>query len=338
MTDADDLIRKLGLRPLGFEGGYFRENVRSGLSLEGPVSRHFGGPRSLHTAIYYLLAPDSQSLLHRLKADEVYHFYAGDPVDLLLLHSDGTTETVVLGPDLSAGQVPQQLVPAGAWQGGTLRPGGRYALMGTTMSPGFHLDDFELGRYEPLAAQYPSEAPRIRQLTPTRVDTPRLELRAGTRDLVYAELHDRPSFETGLDAKVPPDWPPEGHTEASLRFAFDALGRGREQRDWWIWYFIDRAPSERRTLVGVGGFKGPPAAGRVEIGYGVVPSRRREGLATEAVQGLVGHAAQDPRVVRVEAETDLDDEASGGVLKAAGFRVEGSDPGRGSRRWVLELR
>lgn len=338
MSDADDLIRTLGLRPLGFEGGYFRENVRSALQLEGPASSAFTGPRSLHTAIYYLLAPDSQSLLHRLKADEVYHFYSGDPVDLFLLYPDGTTETVVLGADLAAGQVPQQLVPAGVWQGGALRPGGRYALMGTTMSPGFHLADFELGRYEPLAARYPGEAARIRQLTPTQVDTERLELRAGTRDLVYAELHDRPSFETGLDAQVPLDWPPEGHTEASLRYALDALGRGRDQRDWWIWYFIDRVNVSRRTLVGVGGFKGPPVAGRVEIGYGVAASRRRRGLATEAVIGLLDHAAEDPRVERVEAETDIDDEASGGVLKKAGFRVEGSDPGRGSRRWVRELR
>ena len=336
MIEADDLIRALNLRPLGFEGGYFRENVRSDRQLEGTLARELGGPRDLHTAIYYLLAPDSQSLLHRLKADEVYHFYSGDPVDLLLLYPDGTSETVVLGSDLTAGHRPQQLVPAGVWQGGALQPGGRYALMGTTMSPGFHLDDFELGRFEPLAAAYPLEAPRIRKLTPTRIETARLELRAATRDLIYAELHDRPGFETGLAARVPADWPPSGHTEASLHFALDALARGVEQRDWWQWYFIDRT-REPRELVGVGGFKGPPVSGAVELAYGIVAARRREGLASEAARGLLHHAQQDPRVTEVWAETDVTDSASTGVLEKVGFAPAGRDASGQSQRWRRAL-
>lgn len=345
--DAQSLIDALNLRPLGFEGGYFRETIRSPVRLERDLSTAFDGARSLHTAIYYLLAPDSQSLLHKLKADEVYHFYDGDPVDLLLLHPDGTTETVLLGPDLAAGQARQVWVPAGVWQGGTLRPGGRYALMGTTMSPGFERADFELGRFAELAPRYPAVADRIRALTPTQVDTPRLELRAATRDLLYAELHERPSFETGLAARVPDDWPPEGHVERSVNVAFEALAWGPEQRGWWLWYFIDRSPrrptperptQETPALIGVGGFKGPPRAGMVEIGYGIVPSRRRQGLATEAVKGLIEHAAHDPRVDRVEAETDPDDAASRGVLHKAGFRPVAGVAGRRSRRYAFDIR
>jgi len=337
VSDASALIARLGLKPLGFEGGYFRENARSGVVLEGELPRAFTGTRNLHTAIYYMLAPDSQSLMHRLRSDEVYHFYAGDPVDLLLLRPDGSAETVVLGPDFDAGQVPQQLVPAGVWQGGMLRPGGRYALMGTTMSPGFDLRDFELGRFDVLSERYPDVAERIRALTPALVTTARLELRAATRDLIYAELHDRASFATGLDARVPDDWPPEGHGRSGLERAFEALGAGPDQRGWWHWYFIDRSQPDGRCLVGVGGFRGPPHKGRVEVDYAIDPSRSGEGLAAEAVRGLVDHARRDPRVLCIEAETAARDEASSNVLKAVGFEPVANGSARRARRFVVEI-
>lgn len=254
---ADRLIRMLDLRPLGFEGGYYRETHRS-----AQMTRTGEGiSRSLQTAIYYLLAPDSRSLLHRLRSDEMYHFYDGDPVELTLLHPRGAWEVITLGRDLAAGHVPQLLVPGGVWQGGVLRAGGRFALMGTTMSPGFDRDDFELGRYEALARDYPDVAETIRRLTPTAFVTPGFELRAATRDLLYAELHERRSLCTGLGATVPDNWPAGVYAVDFARAVYDELGRS-EARDWRLWYVIDRS---RSALIGAVAFCGPPDQGEAHL-------------------------------------------------------------------------
>jgi predicted cupin superfamily sugar epimerase len=123
------------------------------------------GARAAGTAIYYLLTPETFSALHRLRGDEVFHFYLGDPVDMLQLSPDGLGKWVTLGSDLESGQQPQVVVPAGVWQGSKLRPGGQYALLGTTMAPGFDVADFELGRREELLAAYPDFAEAIQGLT-----------------------------------------------------------------------------------------------------------------------------------------------------------------------------
>lgn len=150
------IIASLGLVPLESEGGYFAETYRSPGKIAG---------RPLATAIYYLVTRESPSRLHRLAGDEVYHFYAGDPVVLLLLHPDGTSGTVTLGTDLSRGMRPQTVVPGGVWQGSCVADGGNYALLGTTMSPGFDPADFEAGDRERLAAAYPDRSDWIVRLT-----------------------------------------------------------------------------------------------------------------------------------------------------------------------------
>ena len=109
--------------------------------------------------------PGSFSALHRLATDEVYHFYLGDPVEMLLLHADGASSRPVLGPDLIAGQQVQLVVPRGTWQGSRLVAGGRWALLGTTMAPGFDSGDFELGRGPDLEAAWPDQAEAISALT-----------------------------------------------------------------------------------------------------------------------------------------------------------------------------
>ncbi|HEX9675428.1 MAG TPA: cupin domain-containing protein [Anaerolineales bacterium] len=165
---ADRIIQLLGLEPLPEEGGLFRQTYRSGEQIPAAaLPSRYGGPRRFATAIYYLLtdAPDSFSALHRLKTDEVYHFYLGDPVEMLLLHPDGGSERPILGQDLAAGQQVQLVVPAGSWQGSRLMPGGRCALMGTTTAPGYEQDDFELGERERLLSGYPEQAELIRGLT-----------------------------------------------------------------------------------------------------------------------------------------------------------------------------
>lgn len=166
MHDAESLKRLLGLVPLPHEGGFFRETYRSSRELPatalGPA---YGAPRSLATAIYYLLTPDTFSALHRLPGEEIFHFYLGDPVELVELRPDGSWRSTRLGHDLEGGMSVQHAVAGGTWQGSRLVEGGRYALLGTTMAPGFSFDDFELGERDRLLAAYPEAREQIVALT-----------------------------------------------------------------------------------------------------------------------------------------------------------------------------
>jgi hypothetical protein len=155
MLDAERVIALLGLEPLPVEGGYFAETYRA-------RERTRDGARTLATAIYYLVTPQSCSAMHRVASDELFHFYAGDPVELLVLEAGSGGGLVKLGTDLEAGERPQALVPAGAWQGARLARGGRWALLGTTVAPGFEIDDFEAGDVEALVRAWPKFEEEIR--------------------------------------------------------------------------------------------------------------------------------------------------------------------------------
>jgi len=166
MPSAKQILELLKLRPLRLEGGYFVETYRSKFALaQRSLPSGYRGKRPLSTAIYYMLTPDTFSALHRLKGDEIYHFYLGDPAEMLVLKPDGTGETVVIGQGILSGMRLQLMVPAGAWQGSRLAPGGKFALMGTTMSPGFDPADFEEGERDELSARYPQYAELIASLT-----------------------------------------------------------------------------------------------------------------------------------------------------------------------------
>src|SRR5262249_53922503 len=117
------------------------------------------------TAIYFLLTPDTCSLMHRLKSDEVYHFYIGDPVELLLLREDGTGEITILGTNFDRGMRPQVIAPRGVCQGSRLVPGGRFALLGTAVAPGFDLADRQMASRSHLLASHPAFAGLIQALT-----------------------------------------------------------------------------------------------------------------------------------------------------------------------------
>ncbi len=164
--NAQEVITKLDLKPHPVEGGYFRETYRSDLTLPGNVLPANPGARSLGTAIYYLLTPDTVSALHRLPTDEIFHFYMGDPVQMVQLWPDGSTKTLILGTHLLRNQVPQTVVRGGVWQGSLLIPGGQFALLGATMAPGFDYADYEEGHRKLLKAQYPDVADMIEKLTP----------------------------------------------------------------------------------------------------------------------------------------------------------------------------
>jgi len=165
---AEQIIRLLGLAPLPVEGGHFRQTYRSEEMIEASaLPARYPSDKSFCTAIYYLLTsePDSFSAMHRLPTEEIYHFYLGDPVEMLLLHPEGKQETLLLGPDIANGQRLQHVVRRETWQGSRLRPGGRFALLGTTMAPGFDAEDFFLGDREDLMRTYPQSSDLIRKLT-----------------------------------------------------------------------------------------------------------------------------------------------------------------------------
>ena len=138
------------------EGGFFRRTYTSAGSVE-----LLRGRRAQGTAIYYLLEAGTFSEMHVLASDEIFHFYLGDPVEMLQLYPDGSSAVLTLGADLAAGQQVQLVVPAGVWQGTRLVDGGKVALLGCTVTPGFDFADYRGGSYAELAAKWPAEAERI---------------------------------------------------------------------------------------------------------------------------------------------------------------------------------
>ncbi|MFC2075186.1 cupin domain-containing protein [Bdellovibrionota bacterium] len=157
MKSAEQIIKLLNLKPHPTEGGYFTESYRS------KETQPDG--RSLSTAIYYLLTPNTFSALHRLRGDEIWHFYFGDPIEMLQLHPNGEGKILIISNEINETSSPQVLVPAGVWQGSRLRQGGKLALLGTTMAPGFEFKDYEAGSRTELIKQYPNYSDLIKILT-----------------------------------------------------------------------------------------------------------------------------------------------------------------------------
>jgi predicted cupin superfamily sugar epimerase len=183
--NADAVIDLLGLEPLPHEGGAFRETYRAAHRVPNPLRAD--QTRAASTQIYYLLRPGESSALHRVRSDEVFHHYLGDPVVQLRI-DDGsetfadadqgtapTAEIVTIGGDLARGDRPQVLAPRHIWQGAVLADlpenthAHGYALMGCTVAPGFEWDDFELitaERASRLADALPEHRDLIAAMTP----------------------------------------------------------------------------------------------------------------------------------------------------------------------------
>jgi len=164
---AEDVKKLLGLRPHPREGGWYVRTYEAPefVGAETFVAGRYSGARRTGTAIYYLLEPETFSEMHRLKSDEVFHFYAGDAVEMLQLREGGVGATIVIGNDLLQGQRPQLVVERGVWQGSRLLEGGRWALLGCTVSPGFEFEDYESGGRELLCEGWPEFAAEITSLT-----------------------------------------------------------------------------------------------------------------------------------------------------------------------------
>ena len=165
MRSADYWIEKLALTPHP-EGGYYREVYRATESvLKEALPERFEGPRSFSTSIFFILKSGQVSRLHRLKSDEIWHFYEGCPLIIHRIHPDGGYSEIKLGRDADAGQVFQAVVPAGTWFGATVSAAEGYALVGCTVGPGFDFADFELGRRDALLSRFPRLADQIKKLT-----------------------------------------------------------------------------------------------------------------------------------------------------------------------------
>jgi len=164
---ADEVKKILGLVPHPREGGCFIRTYESGEMLPPAAfaAGRYSGQRHTATAIYYLLEPATFSEMHRLRSDEIFHFYAGDAVEMLQLRPDGSGTVVSIGNGLARGERPQVVVPRGVWQGSRLAPGGAWALLGCTVSPGFDYADYETGERVELCARWPAFAALIGELT-----------------------------------------------------------------------------------------------------------------------------------------------------------------------------
>lgn len=164
---ADDVKKILNLAPHPREGGFYIRTYESGemLAPAAFADRRYSSTRHTATAIYYLLEPETFSEMHRLLADEIFHFYAGDAVEMLQLGPYGSGQIIRIGNRLDLGERPQVVVPRGIWQGSRLAPGGSWALLGCTVSPGFDFADYEAAVRKDLCAGWPEFSNRIRELT-----------------------------------------------------------------------------------------------------------------------------------------------------------------------------
>ena len=149
------MIEQLGLisHP---EGGWYRETYRcSETAPAASLPERFEGDRSFCTAIYFLLGKGDISKLHRIKSDEIWHFYSGATLMVHLLTPHGEHNVIKLGTDLASGETYQAVVPAGCWFGAEVAGDGGYSLVGCTVSPGFDFADFEMGSSDSLLKQFP---------------------------------------------------------------------------------------------------------------------------------------------------------------------------------------
>lgn len=165
MTQIQSLIKHLDLQPHP-EGGFFKETYRSNAVFQ-PNDEFYSGAatRNYSTAIYFLLTKGNFSAFHRIKADEVWHFYQGDTLLVHCISPEGKYYTLSVGPQISATTQPQAVVPAGTWFASEVISTGEFALVGCTVSPGFDFQDFELANREALVEEFPQHAAIITRLT-----------------------------------------------------------------------------------------------------------------------------------------------------------------------------
>ena len=164
MSIADQLIQKYNLEPHP-EGGWYKQTYKSNEQIPGnALPERFGANRTFSTAIYFLLEKGNFSAFHRIKSDECWHFYAGDPLVIYVIDYNEELKIISLGNDLEKGQAFQYVVPANCWFASRPAPGSEYCFVGCTVAPGFEFEDFELANAAELSAIYPEHKKIIEQL------------------------------------------------------------------------------------------------------------------------------------------------------------------------------
>jgi predicted cupin superfamily sugar epimerase len=162
----DEVIRLLKLEKHPREGGWFKETYRSSEKVTAQaLPRRYGADRCFSTLIFYLITEQGFSAFHRVKSDEIFHFYLGDAAILSIIEEDGVLRNITLGQDIAQGEQLQAVVPANCWQGIYVKPGGSWSLVGAGVTPGFEYADFEEPVREALLQQYPDYRETILRLT-----------------------------------------------------------------------------------------------------------------------------------------------------------------------------
>ena len=163
---ADQIIKLYNMKPLPEEGGFYVEIYRSEEKIpNSALPARYSGDRNHGTSILYLITRSSFSRLHKVKSDEVFHFYLGDAVIMLQLLADGSSRVIELGHDIAMGQKSQVIVPHGVWQGCLLKDEGEFALMGCSVTPGFEFEDYKSADRDSLLARYKDQREMIIKLT-----------------------------------------------------------------------------------------------------------------------------------------------------------------------------
>ena len=165
MNNLKEIIQKLKLKPHP-EGGYYKETYRSiGELSESDLDSNYQGSRNFSTCIYFLLTSNDFSAFHRIKQDEIWHFYMGSPILLHTISEKGIHSEFTIGNDLLNGEVPQLVVPGGHWFGAEVLDKGTYALVGCTVAPGFDFKDFDLPNRQDLIGRFPKHEQIITRLS-----------------------------------------------------------------------------------------------------------------------------------------------------------------------------
>ena len=164
-STIESIISKLELQPHP-EGGYFKESYRSLGEIDASSLPHsYAGKRNYSTCIYFLLTSDKFSAFHRIKQDEIWHFYDGSSIVLHTISETGAYAKYTIGKDLNKGERPQLIVPGGNWFAAEVLDQDGYALVGCTVSPGFSFEDFEMKSRQELTALFPEHETIISKMT-----------------------------------------------------------------------------------------------------------------------------------------------------------------------------
>ncbi len=164
-TEIDKIVRTLEMNPHP-EGGFYKETYRSkGIIPENILGSSFSGKRNYCTAIYFLLTSDNFSAFHKIKQDEIWHYYQGSSLYVHVIDHNGKYKRYEVGINLDEGALPQLVVPAGYWFASSVKDANSYSLVGCTVSPGFDFEDFELAERKSLVQEYPKYTEVITQFT-----------------------------------------------------------------------------------------------------------------------------------------------------------------------------